>query len=223
MTSCNCSRDSRFFRSSCSEELSDCVLAMALIGMDPTTSDEMQSWVRKACDSLARVMSTAQEAAAYHRLVTFGRALSPLNQSRLVSLIPPTSSPATRIARCIARSFLLDMAVDTERPEDLPDLTPFVDLLSPLAGSGAPFDVMGNSDKDGFYEALTCRISILGRALSDIDEYTILEWKTTHAARKGVDHADEEDGAEHEKDREKMSVLEQIKRQLDMLHGRIGE
>ena len=183
------------------------MLAMVLIGMDPTPSDNVLRAVRLACDSLGAGMTKNGEAIACAKLVAFGRPLSPANQAHLISLIPAVSRPMVRISRCAARALILDSPVDIYQLEELPDVTPFVERLSPPAGSGAPFDVTGkNANTAGFFEDLTHRLSVLSQALSSIDEYTILERQT-----KETDHEEGE------------TALEQIKRQLDLLHGRIGE
>ena len=190
--------------------------------MDPTTLDETQMWMKNACHALCQAMSPAQEAATCNKIVAFGRSLSPCNQAHLMSLIPSISPSSATIVRHIARCFLLDIPIiDAERLEPLPDLTPYVNLLSPASGCGGPFDIPGNSDKQGYYDDLTHRVAILSRAMSDIEEYTLLERRAALAAPKETDLAlDPEDTHEREKDRP--SVLEQIKRELEMLHGRIG-
>ena len=139
-----------------------------------------------------------------------------------MSLVPSISPSSATIVRNVARCFLLDIPViDADRLEPLPDLTPYVNLLSPASGCGGPFDIPGNSDKQGYYDDLTHRVAILSRAMSDIEEYTLLERRAALAAPKETDSAlDPEDI--HEKEKDRFSVLEQIKRELEMLHGRIG-
>ena len=217
-------------RSFPTEELSDIVLAMVLIGIDPTTSGNLRTEVRAACDRIEQGMSLAQqvELDACKKLVAFGKDLSPPNQALLVSFIPGTSASTVRMARCVARSLLLDTTPNsTEYQKTLPDLWPLVDMLTPESGSCDPFDIPGNPDKEGYYDNLACRLSILSQALSDIDDYTtLLEART---ARKGLKKPVPGEGADNEKEDEqekelepKLTLLQQVSRSLELLHGKIG-
>ncbi|KAM5531660.1 hypothetical protein V8D89_014649 [Ganoderma adspersum] len=211
------------------EELSDILLAMVLVGMDPTTSEDLRTEVRTACDRVEQAIGLAQqvELDACKKLVAFGINLSPPNQALLVSFIPGTSTSTVRMGRCVARSLLLDtFPSSTEYQKTLPDLWPLVDFLAPESGSCDHFDIPGNTEKEGYYDNLTCRLSILSRALSDIDEYTTL--LETRAARKipkktvSEEGTDKEKGEEQEKELEpKLTLLQQVSRSLDLLHGKI--
>lgn len=168
-----------------------------------------------------------QEASLCEMVVRFGKPQSPPNQARLISLFPCSSPVTTRMARNISRSLLMDNASSSRGYGKLPDLSPVVDLLSPPVGSGAHFDVHGNTDKEGFYDALASRVTLLSRVLSDIDEYTSLEVQAAkEKASKRKEHG-VQDGAEQNgekgKEEEPPSIIEQIRTQLEMLHGRIGE
>ena len=48
-------------RSFTTEELSELLFAMVLIGMDPNTSEGLRTDIRKACDSLEKAMGLAQQ------------------------------------------------------------------------------------------------------------------------------------------------------------------
>ena len=194
--------------------------------MDPTTSDELQTMVRKTNDIVVEATTPWQEFSACTKIVSFGRTLSPPNQALLITFIPSISPATVRMARCIARALLLgDMPSALEYENGLPDLTPFVDLLAPAPGSGGPFDIPGNADQEGFYDALTCRVALLSRVLSDVDEYTLHamdEARRKAKARKNG-HLEEDDDVDNNDNKEpKLTPLEQIKRNLDMLHGKIG-
>lgn len=179
------------------------------------------------------MLTGLQEASLCEKLVAFGKTLSPVNQERLLSLIPCISPSTTRVARNLARALLLDASPSARSYEKLPDLSPIIESLSPPSGSGGYFDVVGNANQDGYFEALTCRVFLLSRVLSDIDEYTMQEIQAAkeQAARDkerleiekaegGAEKkADEREAAETEKD----SPLERIRRLLEELHGKICE
>ena len=216
-------------RSFPTDELSDILLAMILVSMDPTTSEDLRTEIRKACDSVEQAMGLAQqvELDACKKLVAFGKTLSPSNQALLVSFIPGSSASTVRIARCIARSLLLGTTPSsTEYQKNLPDLWPIIALLTPESGTGDHFDIPGNTDKEGYYDDLACRLSVLSRVLSDIDEYAAME---TRAKGKGLRKSEPEESIDKEKDKEKdvelepkQTLLQQISRSLDLLHGKIG-
>lgn len=165
----------------------------------------------------------------------FGKTLSPLNQARLISLFPCVSPCTIRLARNVGRSLLMEGPASPRSYEKLPDLSPVVQLLSPAVGSGAHFDVAGNADKEGYHDELTSRVSLLSRVLSDIPEYTSLEVQAAkeQAAKEkalkdaGVAPASQAQQGEHqdgEKEKEEQaSIIEQVRTQLEMLHGKIGE
>ncbi|KAL7281461.1 hypothetical protein ACG7TL_004776 [Trametes sanguinea] len=218
-------------------ELIDFFLILILIGMDPGTPDGTLTDVRMSCDNVALAIEAAQadtfdlEASLCEKLVAFGKTLSPVNQEKLLSLIPCISPSTTRMARNLARALLLDASPSARSYEKLPDLSPIIESLSPPSGSGGYFDVVGNANQDGYFDALTCRVFLLSRVLSDIDEYTMQEIQAAkeQAARDkerleiekaegGAEKkADEREAAETEKD----SPLERIRRLLEELHGKI--
>ena len=216
-------------RSFPTEELDDILLAMVLAGMDPMSPEDLRTEVRKACDSVEQGMGLAQqvELDACKKLVAFGKTLSPPNQALLVSFIPGSSVSTVRMTRCVARSLLLDTTPSsTEYQKSLPDLWPIIALLTPESGSGDHFDIPGNTDKEGYYDDLTCRLSVLSRVLTDIDEYTAME---TRAARRALKKSELEESTDKEKDKEKdmeleskQTLLQQVSRSLDLLHGKIG-
>ncbi|PIL36089.1 hypothetical protein GSI_01749 [Ganoderma sinense ZZ0214-1] len=211
------------------EELSDILLAMVLIGMDPTTSEDLRTELRKACDSVEQAMGLAQqvELDACKKLVAFGQDLSPPNQALLVSFISGTSTSTVHMARCVARSLLLGKVPSSaEYQKTLPDLWPVIVLLTPESGSCGHFDIPGNTDKEGYYDDLTCWLSVLSRVLSDIDEYTLLETRGMRKVPKKseLEGADKENDEEKEKELElepKLTLLQQVSRSLDLLHGKI--
>ena len=214
------------------DELSSLSLVLILVGMDPTTPEDLQTEVRKACDSLASAMTPSHELATCSKIVEFGKTLSPANQSLLISFIPSTSPATVRMARCVSRALLLGAAPSAaEYENDLPELGPLIDLLSPPSGSEGPFDIAGNSNKKGFFDDLTSRLSLVSKALSDVDEYAIVEKRAMDEAKKPVgkkaqsDMDPKQEGGdddEEEKKPSKMTPLEQVKRALDILHGKIG-
>ncbi|KAI0335023.1 hypothetical protein GY45DRAFT_1358674 [Cubamyces sp. BRFM 1775] len=223
-----------FTHSSMGNDLLEIFLAILLVGMDPMTSEELLTEVRKVCDRISIAIEVAQgdtlelEAALCEKIVAFGKPLSPANQERLVSIFPCISSSTTRMARNVSRALLMVTATSPRSYEKLPDLSPVLDLVAPPAGSGGYFDIAGHSDKEGYYDALTCRVSLLSRVLSDIDAYTALEIQAAkeHAAREKERLASEhlesqEDKIEEKDDRESLPVLERIRIQLEELHGKI--
>ena len=215
------------FRSFATEELSELLFAMVLIGMDPNTSEGLRTDIRKACDSLEKAMGLAQqvELDACKRLVAFGKTLSPPTQALLVSFIPGTSASTVRMARCVARSLLLGTTPSPEEyQKNLPDLLPIVDLLTPAPGSCKPFDVVGNMDKAGYYDDLTFKLTLLSRVLSDVDEYALVDKRAAQRVPKtsgSKDGGDEEKAPEKELE-PKLTLLEQVSRSLNVLHGKIG-
>ncbi|CDO69206.1 hypothetical protein BN946_scf185042.g108 [Trametes cinnabarina] len=219
---------------SMANELLDFFLIMILVGMDPSTSDDLLIEVRKSCDSIAHVIEAAQgdafelEASLCEKLVAFGKTLPPASQERLISLLPCTAPSTVRLSRNVARSFLMDLQLSPGLYEKLPDLSPVVNLLAPSPGSGGYFDVVGNSNQDGFYDALTCRVSLLNRVMSDIDDYTMQEIQAAkeHAAREKERLAKEKaQGAandmEEKQVEEQEPPVERIRRLLEELHGKI--
>ncbi|KAH9892773.1 hypothetical protein C8Q73DRAFT_699394 [Cubamyces lactineus] len=223
-----------FAHPSMGNDLLENFLALLLIGMDPMTSEELLTEVRKACDRVSIAVEVAQgstlelEADLCQKIVTFGRTLSPANQERLVSIFPCISSSTTRMARNVSRALLMDTATTPRSYEKLPDLSPVLALIAPPAGSGGFFDIVGSSHKEGYYDELTCRVSLLSRVLSDIDAYTALEIQAAkeHAAREKEGLANEQAGAQEDQieekdDKEALPVLERIRIQLEELHGKI--
>ncbi|KAI0368344.1 hypothetical protein BV20DRAFT_969398 [Pilatotrama ljubarskyi] len=230
-----------FARASMREELRELFVIMLLIGMDPTTSAALLTEIRQSCDSIARAMEAAQgetcdmEATLCEMVVTFGKTLSPVNQSLLVSLFPCVSPSTIRIARNVSRSLLVDSPASPCSYDKLPDLAPIIDLLTPRAGRGGYFDVTGNTEKEGFYDELACRVSLLSRVLSDVDEYVLLEIQAAkekaakekaakEKERTAQEKAEQKDIQDEEKEKEKeeqQPVLEQIRVLLEKLHGRI--
>ncbi|TFK84460.1 hypothetical protein K466DRAFT_553515 [Polyporus arcularius HHB13444] len=215
-----------FAQSFAREELIDILLALVLVGMDPMTTEALQTTVRMTCDTVVDAMTPWQEFAACTKIASFGKTLSPANQAHLITFIPLISPATTRMARCIARSMLLNaMPSALEYENGLPDLVPIADLLAPAPGSGGPFDIPGNSDNEGFYDALTCRVTLLGRVLSDVDEYTLRAMDEAHRkaeARKNG-QPEEDDEADNNDKEPKLTDLEQVKRNLDILHGKIAD
>ncbi|KAI0665954.1 hypothetical protein C8Q78DRAFT_985552 [Trametes maxima] len=216
------------------KELLEFFLMLLLVGMDPSTLVETLTEIRQSCDNIATVIEAAQgdtldlEISLCEKLVPFGKTLSPPNQSRLISLFPCISGSSTRMARNIGRALLMDGPTCPQSYEKLPDLVPIIGLLSPPPGSLGFFDITGNTDKEGYYDALTCRVTLLGRVLSDIDEYTMLEIRAAkeQAARdkERLDQATSEGRKEEkreDKDDEKLTHLEVIRRHLEDLHGKI--
>lgn len=82
---------------------------------------------------------------------------------------------------------------------------------------------MGNADKEGYHDDLACRVSLLSLVLSDIDEYTLLEVQAAKSkATRENGRLAQEDTEKNEKDEDQLSVIEQVRMQLELLHGRIG-
>ncbi|KAI0358675.1 hypothetical protein OH77DRAFT_1502494 [Trametes cingulata] len=225
-----------FSRPPMRDELRELFLILLLVGMDSTTSEASLTEIRQSLDAISREMEAAQgdtmemEAILCEMVVTFGKTLSPANQSRLISLFPCVSPSTTRVARNVARALLMDTPASPRSYEKLPELAPVLKLLTPPAGSGGYFDVTGNAEKEGFYDDLACRVSLLGYVLSDVDEYVMLEIQAAKekAARekerlaKEKAEGKETQDAEKEKEKdEQQPILEQIRMQLEKLHGRI--
>ncbi len=207
------------------DELSDLTLALILIGMDPSTSEELQTDIRQACDSLALAMTLSHEFAACTRIVAIAKSLTPPNQALLISFVPCISPATVRMSRCVARALLLDATPSAvEYQEELPALRPLIELLSPSHGSGRYFDILANAEKEGYFDDLVSRVTLVSKALTDIDEYTIVEKRSMQDSKKTDDEwkGEEDDEPDNEKDAPKMTALEQIKRALEVLHGRIG-
>lgn len=98
----------------------------------------------------------------------------------------------------------------------LPSLKPYIDLLSPTVSSKGIFDILGNSDKEEYYDELLCYIEILSAALTDIERYTQKE----KSANRGAARTSILDSPSKMRER---SDLDMLKRLLDLLHGKIGE
>ncbi|KAH9858942.1 hypothetical protein C2E23DRAFT_880347 [Lenzites betulinus] len=203
-------------------------LVTLLVGMDPSASEELLAAVHQSCDSIAQAIAALDngsfdvEASLCGMIVAFGMTISPLNQSRLISLFPCISPSTTRMARNVARSLLTGGSTSPRTYEKLPSLAPIVELLAPPVGSLQHFDVMGNADKEGYHDDLACRVSLLSLVLSDIDEYTLLEVQAAKSkATRENGRLAQEDTEKTEKDEDQSSVIEQVRMQLELLHGRI--
>ncbi|KAI0645910.1 hypothetical protein C8Q79DRAFT_1091882 [Trametes meyenii] len=216
------------------EGLLEFFLMLLLIGMDPSTREEMLTEIRQSCNNVATVIEATQgdaldlEISLCEKLIPFGKTLSPSNQSRLISLFPCIAPSTTRMARNIGLALLMDGPIAPQSYEKLPDLVPIIDLLSPPSGSLGFFDITGNTDKEGYYDALACRITLLSRVLSDVDEYTMLEIRAAkEQATRDKERLEQatSDGRKEEKgedkDDEKLTHLELIRRHLEDLHGKI--
>ena len=116
------------------------------------------------------------------------------------------------------------MPSPAEYQKNLPDLLPVVDFLTPAPGSCKPFDVVGNMDKAGYYDDLTFKVTLLGRVLSDVDEYALVDKRAAQRVPKTSGPKDGGDGGKApEKELEpKLTLLEQVSRSLNVLHGKIG-
>ncbi|CAL1706939.1 unnamed protein product [Somion occarium] len=198
------------------DAIPDVVLALILIGLDPSTSAALARDIRSTIEDLcSSVNDAACEEQIALKVLSYATQLEPINKSLVVSMFVRGSLQSTRIARWIARKMLLGPNDPAVGPYiHLPSLKPYIELLSPTVGSQGLFDIPGNSDKPEYYEELLCHVEILGVALTDIDGYVEEE----RAANRDAPRSSILDSPSKIRER---SDLETVTRQLDLLHGRI--
>ncbi|KAI0048292.1 hypothetical protein FA95DRAFT_1678458 [Auriscalpium vulgare] len=190
--------------------------AMLLCGLDINASAETQRNVLMALVALcAELPATLEpdavagslEAAIAEKVFLLASTLSITNQKHLLSFFARSSPPSLRISRCVAHHLLTDHVLEAANYSLLPSLTPLIEMLGDSKGL---FEVADKTD----YEALSSRVGVLGAALSGIESYVaeegVLRRMTQVAAlesspRKGKDPA----------------PLELVKKNLDLLHGKI--
>ncbi|KAH9930387.1 hypothetical protein B0H21DRAFT_106737 [Amylocystis lapponica] len=201
------------------KDISDIMLVLLLVALDPSTSSELQRVITVTIDYLGRAIPSdagdpsETEGAVCSRISEFAKELTPINKAHLMSFMMGGCSQTERMARWIARSLLLGTS-SAEPYSSLPSLGSIVTLLSPAPSSEAIFDIPGNSDKDDYYEDLTCYVTILSMALTDIDGYVAEE----KAAPRAAEGTPTKDATPKEKPPQ---LLEQIRTLLDGLHGKI--
>ncbi|TCD69819.1 hypothetical protein EIP91_006132 [Steccherinum ochraceum] len=205
-------------------ELPDIILLLLLVALDVTNSLEAQDDIVTAINSiLASIQLTGDigvslESQIANRVLEYALGLHPINQAYLLSLFNRSCPQSSRIARWVARGCLLRLSHSSPGAyTGLPDISPFISLLSPSPNSREPFDIFGNANEDGFFEDLGYRMDILSFALSDIDGY-VQEERLAAASQPAPPPSPRTGGTE-----KPQSPLETVKTLLDTLHGRITD
>ncbi|KZT11044.1 uncharacterized protein LAESUDRAFT_755664 [Laetiporus sulphureus 93-53] len=203
-------------------DVPDIMWSLLLVGLDPVTSPELSREIMVVVESVGRSIPSGDhvpfsvEAVACCKIVRSAKTFTPMNQAHLLSHLIGGCPQTNRMARIIARCFLLDEEPpSTETYCKYPSLLPIVSLLSPPSGSEAIFDIQGNADNDDYYEDLVCYLDILGKALTDIEGYILLEKQQRSEQDSPV-----KDRGSPTKERP-ATPLEQIRISLDSLHGKI--
>ncbi|KAJ6587010.1 hypothetical protein DFH09DRAFT_242193 [Mycena vulgaris] len=171
-------------------EIPDFVLALLLVGMDPSSSADLQREIMTAVDLLCKslapptVISAEIETAICNKLLKFASNLQPINKAQLVTFLAGGSGRSARIARWVAHA-VLTKSTTVEVDSDLPPLISLLELaLSPETADGDPensihgiFDLYSNTD----YTDLAFYTRVLAVAISNVEGY-FLEAASTSAA-----------------------------------------
>ncbi|KAF8161155.1 hypothetical protein B0H34DRAFT_795986 [Crassisporium funariophilum] len=165
------------------DELPDLVLALLLVGIDPSTSPDLQRDIIHAVDVACHCIpqgSTNVEAALCSKVLKCIDMYEPINKAHLLSLLSYGTGSTKRIASYIAYCIVTNRK--SVRAENYTDLPPLSDILEELT-SYAP----NHSINSGFfalhdgtdYVDLGYYISMLATALSNVRGYVVEERRSS--------------------------------------------
>ncbi|KAK7057112.1 VWFA domain-containing protein [Favolaschia claudopus] len=196
-------------------EIPDFVMALLMIGMDPSTSSNLQREIMVAVDLLCRSIAPFShlcaeiEAAVCNKLVQYLADLQPINKAHLFSLLHGGSGRTSRIARWVAHAVIANSAdISVDQYGDLPPLEPIQTALRRTPAQSELFTL--NDDTD--YDDLAFHIQILAVAVTNIPGY----------AQEDAEQLPVMPPASPSKNSvEKVTKLMQVRNAIEELHGRI--
>ncbi|KAJ7287443.1 hypothetical protein C8J57DRAFT_1495884 [Mycena rebaudengoi] len=164
-------------------EAPDFLTALILVGIDPSSSPDLQRDIMIAVDLLCQSLapntdvSVDLETTICNRLIKFTSELDPINKAQVVSLLAGGSGRTARIARWVAHSIIAGTAtLSVEKYNDLP---PLMALLGPLASSASSLSDPSKPRIRGIFELhedtdyvnLGFYVQILAVAISNVEGY----------------------------------------------------
>ncbi|KAJ7703109.1 hypothetical protein B0H17DRAFT_1127442 [Mycena rosella] len=167
-------------------EVPNFVMALLLVGMDPSSSAELQREIMIAVDVLCQSVapttdiSTEIETTICNKLVKFASDLQPINKAQLVTLLAGGTGRSARIARWVAHAVLTrSMPISVEKYSDLPPLTSLLEFalapeiaeVDPEARIRGVFDLHNDTD----YTDLGFYVRVLAVAISNVQGYVLEE------------------------------------------------
>ncbi|KAI0074164.1 hypothetical protein K474DRAFT_1665748 [Panus rudis PR-1116 ss-1] len=198
-----------------SRDLVDYVVALLLIGLDPTTSRELLRDIKGAIENVVSCLQSMQEEEQLcAKIYSFAKDFEPINKALTLSFFIRASDRSARMARWMARLFLLGPDHPSLGPyQDLPSMKPYISLISPHVHSKELFDVLGNQHEPGYYGELQSYFEVLDVALTGIGEYVYREALEGKSVPRNLTDSPKKD---HER-----SDVDTLKQLLDLMHGRI--
>ncbi|KAJ7497381.1 hypothetical protein FB451DRAFT_1211251 [Mycena latifolia] len=164
-------------------EIPDFIMALVLVGMDPSSSADLQREIMVAVDLLSQSLapatdiSTEIESSICTKLVNFASDLQPINKAQLVTLLAGGSGRSARIARWVAHAILTRSTVPPAKYNDLPPLTSLLEFaLSPEMAQGdleTPIRDVFDLDNDTDYTDLAFYVRVLAVAISNVEGYVL--------------------------------------------------
>ncbi|KAJ6499214.1 hypothetical protein C8R45DRAFT_108118 [Mycena sanguinolenta] len=159
-------------------EVPDFVMALLLVGMDPSSSSDLQREIMLAvdliCQSLAPYshLSAEIETTICNKIIKFLSVLQPINKAHVIGLLAGGSGRTSRIARWVAHAVLTKLTtIPIAQYGDLPPLPALIELLSrkPISEGDQPgiFDLGDDVD----YDDLAFYVQVLSVAISNVAGY----------------------------------------------------
>ncbi|KAI0342097.1 hypothetical protein BDW22DRAFT_1484956 [Trametopsis cervina] len=205
------------------EDIPSLMVALLLMGLEPSASSELRNDVTRAIDTLAARLPSSSEGVSnmeYElcaKLREISTGWTSMNRAFMISLLRGGSSQVTRMARWLSYMWLLGTPLPARTQYlGLPRLEPVIELMRSSAGSGAVFDVMGNAHKEDFCEELSCHVDILDEVLYDIEAFVQEEKRITATAKLP-------EGSRPGSPEKPEPELEQIIHLLEKIHGKIND
>ncbi|KAJ7072249.1 hypothetical protein C8F01DRAFT_1243317 [Mycena amicta] len=197
-----------------SEDASSIIMALVLIGMDPTILPELRREIMGAIDLLCRSLGSddqvaAQEPSLGRKLLQFALTLHSHNQSHLLALLAGGSERGRRIARWVAHTVI--SAAPEAQYSDLPPLAAVLNILSPTNERKSIFELHEDTD----YVELVSQVQILGIALSNVDGYVKQEAQQRQLAPVPPSSPSKLNNEKPE------TILSRIRFAIETLHGNI--
>ncbi|KAJ7924900.1 hypothetical protein B0H13DRAFT_1976627 [Mycena leptocephala] len=163
-------------------EVPDFVMALLLVGMDPSSSPDLQREIMLAVDLLCQSVAPNADVSAEietticNKLVKFVSDLQPINKAHLIALLAGGSGRTSRIARWVAHAVIIkSTTIAVAQYKDLPPLISLIELaLSPDIAELGPegrkpsiFELHDDTD----YDDLAFYVQVLAVAISNVPGY----------------------------------------------------
>ncbi|KAJ7045604.1 hypothetical protein C8F04DRAFT_1065455 [Mycena alexandri] len=167
-------------------ELPDFVMALFLVGMDPSSSPDLQREIMLAVDLLCKSvapnadLSAETETILCNKLIELVSDFQPINKAHLVALLARGSGRTARIAQWVAHAVITKSnAISVAQYNELPPLIPLIDLalsqeLEETRSEGQTrgiFEVHDGAD----YDDVEFYVQILAVATSNVPGYVLEE------------------------------------------------